>query len=122
MKILNLGSLEILLILILALIILGPARIVDSARSFGVWLRRITKTKQWNDLVSTANEVREFPRKIIQEAGLEESIKDLEKFQDEFPAEGTQFEWNQDKALIKRTEKDDQGKGKINFREIRFFV
>ena len=90
---------------------MGPARIVDSARSFGVWLRRITKTKQWNDLVSTANEVREFPRKIIQEAGLEESIKDLEKFQDEFPAEGTQFEWNQDKALIKRTEKDDQGKG-----------
>ena len=84
MKILNLGSLEIFTNFDSALIILGPARIVDSARS-SVYGYGITKTKQWNDLVSTLMKS-EISRKIIQEAG-EESIKDLEKFQDEFPAE-----------------------------------
>ena len=111
MKILNLGSLEIMFILILALIILGPGRIVNSARSIGIWLRTISKTKQWNDILSTAHEVREFPRKIMQETGLDESINEIKQLHMDMPFEETQTILNLNNDLHLKAEKDEQEEG-----------
>lgn len=77
MKIFNVGSLEVILILILALIVLGPSRAVKTANDIGQWVRKLIKSPIWRDIVSTSNEIREFPKKIIKEAGLEESIAEL---------------------------------------------
>jgi len=77
MKIFNVGSLELILIFTLALIVLGPKRAVKTANDIGQWVRKTVKSQIWRDIVSTSNEIREFPKKVIKEAGLEESIAEL---------------------------------------------
>jgi len=77
MKIFNIGSLELILILIVALIVLGPKRAVKTAKDIGQWVRKVVNSPLWRDIVSTSNEIREFPKKIIKEAGLEENMVEL---------------------------------------------
>ena len=77
MKFLNLGIGEILLIVILALIILGPGNMVKTAREAGAFIRRITKSPYWQEVWATRRELNEIPRILAREAKLEETIKDL---------------------------------------------
>ena len=77
MQILNVGPLEFLFVLIFALVILGPERMIDTARAMGKWFYRFTRSSFWASVVDTSREIRELPTKIVREAGLEESIKEI---------------------------------------------
>lgn len=77
MEFLNLGLGEIVLIVVLALIILGPGNMVKTAREAGSLIRRITKSPYWQELWVTSRELNEIPRILAREAKLEETIKDL---------------------------------------------
>jgi len=77
MKVFNVGLSELVLVALLALIVLGPDRIVQSARTLGIWLRKLTKSPLWNDVVATSNEIRDFPRKVMEETGLDESLSEI---------------------------------------------
>jgi len=79
MKFLNIGPLELIFILIIAFIILGPNEAVNTARKIGGWVRRIMRSPEWSSIVNTSKEFRDLPGKIIQEAGLEESVKDIQE-------------------------------------------
>jgi Sec-independent protein translocase protein TatA len=79
MKLFNIGIPEALLLVIFIFIILGPGRIVSSARSLGIWLRKISKSQLWHDLVSTSNEIKDLPQKIIKEAELDEEMESLKE-------------------------------------------
>ena len=83
MQILNVGPLEFLFILILALVILGPERMIETARAMGKWFYRFTRSSFWASVVDTSREIRELPTKIVREAGLEESIKEINTFKRE---------------------------------------
>jgi hypothetical protein len=73
------GPLEILLILILALVILGPQDMVKTARQLGRAVYRLYHSPIWRQLVSTQQELRDLPTKFVREAGLEETIAGLKK-------------------------------------------
>ena len=77
MKIFNIGAPELIAILLLTLIVLGPQRIVETARKMGVWIRKLNRSPMWRDVVSTSNEIRDLPRKVMEEAGLNEAIAEL---------------------------------------------
>src|SRR5574340_563182 len=81
MEILNVGILEIVLILVIAVIVLGPDGMVKSAHSMGVWLRKIIKSPIWAQLMDTQRELRDMPTRLVREAGLEEDLKELKKTQ-----------------------------------------
>lgn len=81
MEIFNVGILEIVLILVIAVIVLGPDGMVKSAHSMGVWLRKIIKSPIWAQLMDTQRELRDMPTRFVREAGLEEDIKELKKTQ-----------------------------------------
>ncbi len=68
MEIFNIGGLELLLILVIALIALGPERMIKFARQFGDWLRKITKNVLVREVIETTDEIRNYPRKILDEA------------------------------------------------------
>ena len=72
MEILGIGPLEIVLVLILALIILGPQGMVETARKAGRWIRKIVRSPLWKDITTAQREVSDLPRKLVREAGLEE--------------------------------------------------
>ena len=72
MEILGIGPLEVFLVLILALIVLGPQGMVQVARKFGRWIRALVKSPLWKDITTAQREVSDLPRKLVRDAGLEE--------------------------------------------------
>ena len=79
MKILNLGISEIILIVILALIILGPGNMVKTARDIGAFIRKVTKSPYWQEVWATRRELNELPKILAKEADLDGTLKDLER-------------------------------------------
>ncbi|NMB58480.1 MAG: hypothetical protein GYA12_04875 [Chloroflexi bacterium] len=81
MEIFNIGPLELVLILILALVVFGPERMVDYSKSTARFIRKIVRSPFWRDLVSTSEEIKDIPRQIVKEANLEESLQELKDLQ-----------------------------------------
>ena len=74
MDFLNLGWSEILLILTLAFIVLGPERIKKFGGEFGGFLRKLSKDGLFREVVQTTDEIRNYPRKILNEAMLDQPV------------------------------------------------
>lgn len=79
MKFFNLGLPEIIFIVVLALILLGPGNMVKSAREVGAFIRRITRSPYWQEVWATRREINEIPRMLAREANLDETIRDLDR-------------------------------------------
>ena len=71
MEIFNLGWMEIVLILILAFIFMGPDKMVSTGKQLGSWLRKLSRDKLFREVVETTDEIRRYPRKIFDETGLD---------------------------------------------------
>ena len=72
MEILGVGPLEIVFILIIALLVLGPRDMAKSGRTIGRALRKIVTSSSWQAVQQTSREIRNLPNKLIREAGLED--------------------------------------------------
>ena len=83
MEIFGVGILEVVLILVIAVIVLGPEGMVKSAQSIGKFLHKVIKSPIWAQLMDTQRELRDMPTRLVREAGLEEDIKELKKTQQE---------------------------------------
>lgn len=79
MEILGIGPLELLFIAVIAIIVLGPKGMVKGAHEAGKAIRKIVRSPIWRDVVDTSREIREFPRKIAREAGIEQDLEDLRR-------------------------------------------
>jgi hypothetical protein len=77
MEFLGVGPLELLFILLIAIIVLGPADMVKTGRTLGRVLRKIVTSPTWKTILDTSRGLRYLPNKLIREAGLEEEAKDL---------------------------------------------
>ena len=78
MQFFNVGVLELLFILVLAFVVLGPGRSVKMARNIGVWIRKFVKSPFWRELISTSNEIRDLPNRIMDDAELQQMISELD--------------------------------------------
>jgi len=79
MDFLGIGPLELLLIAVIAIIVLGPKGMTKGAREAGKIIRKVVRSPIWHDVVDTSREIREFPRKIAREAGIEQDLEDLRR-------------------------------------------
>jgi sec-independent protein translocase protein TatB len=79
MEFLGIGPLELLFILLIALIVLGPKDMVKAGRTMGRFLRSIITSPTWKAVTQTSNELRRLPNRLIREAGLEEELRKLEE-------------------------------------------
>ena len=78
MDILGVGPLELIFILIIALIVLGPSDMVKAGRTIGKFLRQVVTSPTWRAVTRTSSELRTLPNKLIRDAGLEEDLKDIQ--------------------------------------------
>ena len=78
MDILGIGPLELIFILIIALIVLGPSDMVKAGRTIGRFLRQVVTSSTWRAVTRTSDELRTLPNKLIRDAGLEEDFKEIE--------------------------------------------
>ena len=88
MKILNIGIPEILFLVVLIFIVLGPEKMVSSAKDIGTWLRKVSKSPLWHDFVSTREEIKNLPKRLMLEADLDEEVKVLDQLYKEDLQEG----------------------------------
>jgi Sec-independent protein translocase protein TatA len=79
MDFLGIGPAELVMIVILLLLFLGPRDVVELFRKFGRMVRRLRASPTWNVINTTAQTLRNLPNSLAEEAGMEEIRKDLLK-------------------------------------------
>ncbi len=77
MEILGVGPLELLFIVIIALIVLGPRDLAKSARSAGRYLNRLYRSDAWRSITRASRDLRDLPNRLAREAALEDLDQSL---------------------------------------------
>jgi sec-independent protein translocase protein TatB len=78
MEFLGIGPSELLFIVIIALIVLGPKDMQKAGRTIGKWLRKIITSDGWKLFQQTSREIQTLPNRLMREAALDE-LKDVQK-------------------------------------------
>ena len=71
MEILGIGPSELIFIVIIALIILGPKDMQKAGRTIGKWLRNIVTSDGWKMFQQTSRELRTLPNRLMRDANEE---------------------------------------------------
>ncbi len=79
MDFLGVGPLELGLILILAILIIGPRDLVKVTRTLGLWFRKLATSDAWLAMRRASQEVRTLPDRLAREAGLDEMKRDMNR-------------------------------------------
>jgi sec-independent protein translocase protein TatB len=87
MDILGIGASELIFILLIAIIILGPKDMQKAGKALGRWLNQLVKSDGWKVFQRTSSELRNLPRNLMREANMEmqQMEKDLRKSIDPRP-------------------------------------
>jgi len=75
MNIFGIGPLEFILFLVIALLILGPERMVSTSRSIARFIRQVITSPNWRTVQNVQSEMRNLPNQLLREAGLEDIDK-----------------------------------------------
>ena len=78
MEILGIGPSELIFIVIIAIIVLGPRDMQKAGRTLGKWLRQVVTSDGWKFFQQTSREIQTLPNRLMREAALEE-LKEMEK-------------------------------------------
>jgi sec-independent protein translocase protein TatB len=68
MEILGVGPSELVFIVIIALIILGPKDMQKAGKTLGKWMRSIITSDGWKMFQQTSRELRTLPNRLMREA------------------------------------------------------
>jgi len=79
MEILGIGPSELVFIVIIALIVLGPKDMQKAGKTIGRWLNQLVRSDGWKVMQRTTNELRNLPTSLMREANQEinEVSKDI---------------------------------------------
>jgi len=77
MEILNVGPLELLFILVLAFIVLGPEGMISTAGKLGKAIRKFSNSSIWKEISGSYRDLSNFSDDIIRKTGLENSISEI---------------------------------------------
>src|SRR5512138_188707 len=81
MEILGVGPSELIFIVLLAIIILGPKDMQKAGKSIGRFLNQLVRSDSWKVFQKTSAEIRNLPRNLMREANMEieETEKELQR-------------------------------------------
>ena len=71
MEIFGIGASELVFILLIALIVLGPRDMQKAGRTIGRWLNQLVRSDSWKVFQKTSTELRNLPRNLMREANME---------------------------------------------------
>lgn len=71
MEILGIGVNELVFIVIIALIVLGPKDMQKAGKTIGKWMRDIVTSEGWKVFQKTSHELRTLPNRLMREANEE---------------------------------------------------
>jgi Sec-independent protein translocase protein TatA len=79
MDFLGIGIPEVILILVIMLVVLGPKDMVKTGRQVGRLIRKVITSPAWTSMMTASREIREFPTRLVRDAGIEEDIEEIRK-------------------------------------------
>lgn len=81
MEILGIGPSELLFIIIIALIVLGPKDMQKAGKTVGRWLNNLVRSDGWKAFQQTSREIRTLPTKLMRDANMElaETEREMQK-------------------------------------------
>jgi Sec-independent protein translocase protein TatA len=79
MDFLGIGIPEVILILVLMLVVLGPKDMVKTGRQIGRLIRKVITSPAWTSMMTASREIREFPTRLVRDAGIEEEMEEIRK-------------------------------------------
>ena len=84
MEILGIGAQELIFIVIIALIVLGPKDMQKAGKTIGRWLNQVVNSDTWKIFQQTSGELRNLPRNLMKEANMEmrETERELRRTMD----------------------------------------
>ena len=71
MDVLGIGPSELVLVVLIALIVLGPRDMQKAGRTLGQWLNALVHSDSWKVVQKTSHELRNLPTNLMREANLE---------------------------------------------------
>ena len=72
MNIFGIGPLEIVFVLIIGILVLGPDGMISAGRKLGKFMRSIIKSNWWQNIRKGVSEIQYLPQRLMREAELEE--------------------------------------------------
>jgi sec-independent protein translocase protein TatB len=78
MEIFGIGTSELIFILLIAIIVLGPKDMQKAGKTVGRWLNRMMKSDGWRAFQRASREIRNLPTNLMREANLEE-LKEMDR-------------------------------------------
>jgi len=72
MNIFGIGPLEIVFVLIIGIMVLGPDGMISAGRKMGKFMRSIIKSNWWQNIRKGVSEIQYLPQRLMREAELEE--------------------------------------------------
>ncbi len=79
MDFLGVGPLELILVIILALVVVGPRDLAKFGRDAGRFLNRMYRSPTWRTMNEASRELRNLPNRLAREAELDTLKRDLEQ-------------------------------------------
>ena len=77
MEILGIGASELVFILLIAIIVLGPKDMQKAGRTIGRFLNQLVRSDSWKIFQRTSAELRNLPRNLMREANME--LQDVDR-------------------------------------------
>lgn len=77
MDFLGVGPLELVFIILIALIVLGPKDMVKAGQTLGRFMRRVITSPTWRAVQTTSRSLRKLPTQLMRDAGIEEIQAEL---------------------------------------------
>ena len=71
MEVLGIGPTELVFILLIAIIVLGPKEMQNSGRTIGRWLNKLVNSDGWKTVRDTSQALRNLPNKLMRDANME---------------------------------------------------
>lgn len=72
MELLGIGPMELLLIVVILLVVVGPRNLSKSAHDIGRFLNRMYRSDTWRMMTEASRTLRNLPNQLAREAALEE--------------------------------------------------
>jgi len=89
MNIFGIGTLEIVFVLIIGILVLGPEGMIEAGRKLGKFMRSIIHSDWWQNIRKGVSEIQHLPQRLMREAELEELNELRELTKNSFPSIGT---------------------------------
>jgi len=80
MEILGIGISELIFVILIALVVLGPRDMQKTGKTIGRWLNKIVRSSEWQEIKNASRKLKTLPNQLMREANLDEIQAELGQY------------------------------------------